>query len=227
MAKMRLVWVVAGALLALVGGAALGGGVEIAFYGAGDATVGMFTNAVGTAVTGLHVEFDREVTITNKVEIGGYLPAVGGATGTAFDFAGGELVAAGVVELDWEPAEARPTLVLWLQGERAVGTPYFTTIDKLGWLLAQGIVHVREANPDLLKATLGQFFADNAEFFGVLSQSLGMNLQETLLPIIMTAPAEGIQNFFNTMIGMLGVTSLEGLMQGQVNLSALLSLLGL
>jgi hypothetical protein len=227
MVKMRFAWVLVGLVLLFACGAGLAKGVEVSFYAAGDATVGMFANAAGTAVTGLHIEFDREVTITNKVEFGGYLPALGAATGATFDFNGGSLVANGGVELDWKPAEARPTLFMWMNVDRPVGTPYFTTIDKLGWLLAEGIVHLREANPAALQAALAQFFADNGEFFGMLSASLGMNLQETLLPVIMTAPAEGIQNFFNTMIGMLGVTDLQGLLTSQVNLSALLTLLGL
>jgi hypothetical protein len=72
-----------------------------------------------------------------------------------------------------------------------------------------------------------QFFAANEEFFKMLEQSLGMSLQESLMPVILTAPAEGIENFFNTLVGMLGVTTLEELLQGQVDLSALLALLGL
>ena len=227
MAKTRYAWAVLGLCVIALSAASLAGGVEVAFYGAGTFTVGLFTNTVGSAVTGLHIEFDQEVTIVNKVEIGGYLPVIGGLAGSAFDFAGGELVAGGVVELDWEPADAQPTLIMWLSGERATGTPYFTTLDKLGFLLGQGIVHLREANPELLAATMGQFFLANAEFFAMLEESLGMSLQESLMPVILTAPAEGIENFFNTLVGMLGVTTLEGLLQGDVDLSALLALLGL
>jgi len=54
-----------------------------------------------------------------------------------------------------------------------------------------------------------------------------MSLQDSLMPIIMSAPAEGIQNFFNTIVGMLGVTSIEDLLQGAVDFSALLGALGL
>ncbi len=227
MVKIRCAWVALGLCVVGLSAAVLAGGVEVAFYGAGTTTVGMFTNTVGAAVTGLHIEFDQEVTIANKVEFGGYLPALTPLTGDTFDFAGGELVADGAVELDWEPADAQPTLIMWMSGERPVGTPYFTTLDKLGFLLGQGIVHVREANPELLAATLEQFFAANAEFFAMLEESLGMSLQESLMPIIMTAPAEGIENFFNTLVGMLGVTTLDELLQGDVDLSALLALLGL
>lgn len=227
MVKTGFIWVVLGLCVVGLCGAALAGGVEVAFYGAGTTTVGLFTNTVGTAVTGLHIEFDQEVTIVNKVEFGGYLAPVGELTGTVFDFVGEELVADGMVELDWEPAEATPVLIMWLSGERATGTPYFTTLDTLGFLLGQGIVHVREANPELLAATLEQFFAANEEFFAALEQSLGMSLQESLLPIIMTAPAEGIENFFNTLVGMLGATTLDELLQADVDLSALFVLLGL
>lgn len=227
MAKIRYAWAVLGLCVIALSSTSLAGGVEVAFYGAGTFTVGLLTNTVGSAVTGLHIEFDQEVTIVNKVEIGGYLPAIGGLAGSAFDFAGGELAAGGIVELDWEPADAMPTLIMWLSGERASGTPYFTTLDKLGFLLGQGIVQLREANPELLAATMGQFFAANAEFFAMLEESLGMSLQESLMPVILTAPAEGIENFFNTLVGMLGVTTLEGLLQGDVDLSALLALLGL
>ncbi len=226
--KMRLVWLVAVVAVLLTCGQALAGGVGLSFFsGVGGETVCMLANTTGVAVTGLHIEFDRDVTLANKVEFGGYLPALGGASGATFDFNGGGLVAGGVVELDWTPAEAKPTLIMWMNGPRPVGTPYFTTIDKLGWLLAQGIVGVRQADPAKLQAAMTQFFTDNAVFFGGLSQALGMDLQQTLLPVIMNSPAEAIQNFFNTMIGMLGVTDLQGLLQSQVNLSALLNLLGL
>jgi len=229
MTKIGVVWVVLVVAVAALSGVVLAGagGVDVAFYEAGTTMVGMFTNTVGAAVTGLHIEFDQEVTILNKVEFGGYLAPVGELTGTAFDFVGEELVAGGMVELDWEPAEAAPVLVIWLSGSSAVGRPYFTTLDKLGWRLGQGIVHVREANPALLSATFEQFFATNEEFFTALEESLGMSLQESLMPIIMTAPAEAIENFFNTLVGMLGVTTLDELLQGDVDLTALLGLLGL
>lgn len=227
MTKIRVACVVLAVVLFSLSSAALGEGVEAVFYGAGTMTVGMFTNTVGEAVTGLHVEFDREVTIANKVEFGGYLPLLGELTGTAFDFAGGGLVANGTVELDWEPAEARPSLVQWISGTAPVGTPYFTSIEVLGRLLGEGIVMVREANPELLAAAFEQFFAANAEFLGTLEESLGMSLQESLMPIIMAAPAEAIANFFNTIVGMLGVTTLDEVLQGDVDFSALFALLGL
>jgi hypothetical protein len=227
MTKIRVACVVLAVVLFSLSSAALAGGVEAVFYEAGTMTVGMFTNTVGAAVTGLHIEFDREVTIVNKVEFGGYLPLLGELAGTAFDFAGGGLVANGAVELDWEPAEARPSLVQWISGTAPVGTPYFTSIEVLGRLLGEGIVMVREANPELLAAAFEQFFTTNAEFFGALEESLGMSLQESLMPIIMAAPAEAIANFFNTIVGMLGVTTLDEVLQGDVDFSALFALLGL
>ncbi len=227
MAKIRCAWVMLALCVVGLSAAVLAGGVEVAFYEAGTATVGMFTNTVGAAVTGLHIEFDQEVTIVNKVEFGGYLPAIGPLTGNAFDFAGGELVVGGVVELDWEPAGATPILVQWISGTVPVGSPYFTTLPVLGRLLGEGIVMLREQIPGLLSATLEQFFTANVEFFKMLEESLGMSIQESLMPIILTAPAEGIENFFNTLVGMLGVTTLEELLQADVDLSALLALVGL
>ena len=202
-------------------------GVETQYYKAGSTAVGMFTNTVGMSVTGLSIEFDREVTIVNKVEFGGYLPALGVSTGTSFYYGGGEVVAMGTVQLDWEPVEAQPTFIVWLIGDKPAGVPYFTTLDRLGWLLGQGIVHVREQNPELLTAAFAQFFAANAEFFGALEETLGMSLEESLMPIIMAAPAEAIENFFNTIVGMLGVTTLGDILQGDVDFSSLFELLGL
>ncbi|MDD5646108.1 MAG: hypothetical protein PHW86_02935, partial [Candidatus Bipolaricaulis sp.] len=169
--------------------------VDFDAYVVGDVAAWMLNNDTGAAVTGIHIEFDQEVTITGKVEIGGLLPALGGPTGTAFDFNGGSLVAGGTLILEWQPADAKPTYILWMNGERAAGKPYFTSVAQLGFLFGQGIVHLREANPEALAAAFAQFFADNAEYLTQVSQSLGMSLQDSLMPIIMSAPAEGIQNF--------------------------------
>jgi hypothetical protein len=227
MLKKTFVGAVLGLLLFGLSGVVFASGVGIALYGTGKISVGMFHNTVGAPVTGLHIEFDQEVTIVNKVEFGGFLPALGELTGTSFDFAGGELAAGGTLELDWQPTEAMPVLVQWLSGVSPAGAPYFTTLDVLGRLLGQGIVVLREQDPALLAATFEAFFALNEEFFVGLEQSLGMSLRDSLLPVIMSAPAEGIQNFFNTMLGMLGVTTLEELLQGDVDLSPLLALVGM
>ena len=87
--------------------------VDAVLYEASGMTVGMFTNLSEAIVSGLHVEFDREVTILNKIEIGGYLPMLEEPTGTTFNFGEGEVKPGGMVELDWEPAAAGPILVRW------------------------------------------------------------------------------------------------------------------
>ncbi|MEA1871485.1 MAG: hypothetical protein U9N00_04770 [Candidatus Bipolaricaulota bacterium] len=227
MGKRNLVWGVLGLFLLVLSATAFAGGVEIATYEAGAATAALITNTVGEAVTGLHIEFDQEVTIVNKIEFGGYLPLLGEMTGTSFDFAGGDLVAGGTIELDWEPAEATPVLIQWISGASPIGAPYFTTVEVMGRLLGEGIVAARENDPAQLQAAFAQFFADNAEFFVTVSESLGMPLEDSLMPIIMTAPAEGIANFFNTLVGMLGATSLEDVTQGSVDFTALFALLGI
>lgn len=227
MGKRNLVWGVLGLFLLVLSATAFAGGVEIATYEASGATAGLITNTVGEAVTGLHIEFDQEVTIVNKIEFGGYLPLLGEMTGTSFDFAGGELVAGGMIELDWEPAGATPVLIQWISGISPIGAPYFTTVEVMGRLLGAGIVAARENDPARLQAAFAQFFVDNAEFFVSVSESLGMSLADSLMPIIMTAPAEGIANFFNTLVGMLGATSLEDVTQGSVNFAALFALLGI
>jgi hypothetical protein len=196
-------------------------------YVVGDTAAWVFNNLTDGTVTGIHVEFDQAVTITYKLEIGGYIPALGPSTGKTFDFNGGSLVSGGSFILQWQPADAQPSLVMWMNGARPVGTPYFSTLDKLGYLFGQGIVHLRQANPAALQAAFAEFFADNAAYFTQLSQALGMSLQDSLLPVIMSAPAEGIQNFFNTIVGMLGVTDLQGLLGGAVDFSSLMTALGL
>ncbi len=192
----------------------------------GEVALWFLNNTTGGTITGLQIEFDQPVTIVSSNAVGGNLVPMQGTSGTAFTFLG-SLVNYGTLPLEWEPATANPTFILWLVGERAVGTPYFTTLDKLGYLFGVGIVHLREANPAALNAAFGQFFADNGAYFAELSQALGMSLQDSLLPIIMSAPAEGIQNFFSTIVGMLGVTDLQGLLGGGVNFSSLLTALGL
>ena len=195
-------------------------------YVAGDTAVWLFNNTTGIDVTGLLLEFDEEVTIVNKVEFGGAMVPMEGMTGTAFTLVG-DLVANGTLELDWQPATAVPTFAVWLSGESMAGKPYFTSIAKLGYLFGQGIVALREANPAALNAAFEQFFLDNEEYLAGLATSLGMDLQTSLMPIIMTAPAEGIENFFNTIVGMLGVTTLEGVLEGGIDFSALFAALGL
>lgn len=215
------------AVVALSAGTAFGAVDFAQLYVVGDTAACVFNNLTGTNVTGIHIEFPQEVTITYKLEIGGYIPALGGATGTTFDFNGGSLVPQGSFIIEWQPTDVQPTLAMWMNGERPVGKPYFTTVEKLGYLFGQGIVHLRRADPAALNAAFAEFFADNVAYFEQLSLALGMSLQDSLLPIIMSAPAEGIQNFFGTIVGMLGVTDLEGLLGGGVDFSSLLTALGL
>jgi len=192
----------------------------------GDIGLWLLNNTTGAPVTGIQIEFSQPVTIVSSNAIGGNLVPLQGTSGSAFTFVG-SLVSYGTFPLEWEPASAQPTFIVWLSGAAAVGTPYFTTIEKLGYLFGVGIVYMRQADPAGLQAAFAQFFADNGEYFAVLSQSLGMSLQDSLLPIIMSAPAEGIQNFFNTIVGMLGVTDLSGLLGGDVDFSSLFQVLGL
>ncbi len=227
MVKGRFVGAVMGVLLLVGSVVAFAGGVNVSLYSAGDYAVGLFGNETGVAVIGLHIEFDQPVTITNKVEFGGYLPAPGDLSGDTFDFLGGTLAASGTLELDWQPADAKPVLVQWIGESGPVGTPYFTTLEALGKLLGEGIVRLREQHPDQLQQAFAKFFADNADYFKALSESLGMPLQQSLMPIIMSAPAEGIANFFNTLVGSLGVTNLDELLHGDVDFTALLQALGL
>jgi hypothetical protein len=193
---------------------------------AGDTAVWFFNNNAGMEVTGIQIEFDQEVTLVNNIAFGGALTPANGMTGTTFTLVG-SLVKYGALELDWQPANAMPTFVIWLSGEQGVGQPFFTTLDKLGYLFGQGIVRVRETNPQALQAAFDQFFQDNADYLSGLAESLGMNLQDSLMPIIMASPAEGIENFFNTIMGMVGVTDLSEVVAGDVDFSALFDLLGI
>ncbi len=209
-------------------GAAAYGTQMVETYVVGNTGAAILNNTTGTTVTGIHIEFDQAVTIGYKLEIGGtVLPALGPAAGTSFDFNGGSLVPGGSVLIEWQPASARPSLAMWMVGAQPVGAPYFTTVDQLGYLFGLGIVHLRETDPVALQAAFAEFFADNQAYFAQLSLMLGMSLQDSLLPIIMSAPAAGIQNFFGTIVGMLGVTDLGGLLGGDVDFSSLLTALGL
>ena len=197
----------------------------LTFYKSDGEGIGMFSNTVGAVATGLHVEFDRQVTITHKTEFGGYLPAQSEKTAWAFDFVEGTLVAGGTVELDWTPAEARPILIQWLSESELVGDPYLALPQELGRMLSEGIAEACKENPELVTAALARFFGDNTEFLAALNASLGVSLQEWLPPLLMTASPAGIENFFNALIETLGVRSLEMLRDGEADLSALFSVL--
>jgi len=112
-----------------------------------------------------------------------------------------------------------------------LGSPFFTSLTVLGRLFGIGIVALREANPVALGAAFEQFFTDNAAYLAGLSESLGMSLADSLMPIIMASPmaspADGITNFFNTIMGMLGLTELSAVVTGDVDWSALFIALGM
>jgi hypothetical protein len=185
-----------------------------------------FTNTSGATADVLHLEFEEEVTLTYSIAIGGIPVLMGEATGMTFDFVGAMISNAEIYTI-WEPVTAVPVFGQWLAGGAPAGSPHIGSIAVLGRLFGQGIVAVREANPAALGAAFEQFFADNAEYFAVLVASIGIDLQSQLMPIIMTAPAEGIENFFGTIVGMLGVSSLGEVLGGDVNFGALFALLGL
>ncbi|MBN1858191.1 hypothetical protein JW848_03185 [Candidatus Bipolaricaulota bacterium] len=228
--RMRILGVVA--MVFSIGLCAAAQAVNLDVYAAGDKAVALIHSTLDTPVTGLHIEFDREVTVSNKVEIGGFLPLLSPSTGTAFDFAGGALSEYGTVILEWEPAEAGPYLIQWISGAAPVGEPYIVleaymaslSLPEFGLLLAEGIVAAREQDPLALQAAFDQFFAANALYFAGLEASLGMPLADSLMPVIISSPAEGIVNFFVTLVGMLGVDSVGSLMQGDVNFMPLLAL---
>jgi hypothetical protein len=227
MIRTKNLWMVLGLVACLsVAASATAVAPWINMYVAGNTGVWLFNNTAGMDVTGIQIEFDQQVTIVNKVEFGGAFVPMGPLTGTAFTLVG-SLVNGGALELDWQPANAVPTFAIWLSGAQGVGQPFFTTLAKLGYLFGQGIVHMRETDPAALNAAFAQFFADNAAYLAGLSESLGMSLADSLMPIIMASPAEGIENFFNTIMGMLGVTELSEVVAGAVDFGALFELLGM
>jgi len=198
----------------------------VPYVGTADTTFVSFSNTTGVAVNVLHLEFDQEVTITEYIPFQGSMVLLGEATGTTFDFVG-ELIPYGEMFVKWQPVGASIVFGQWLQGEAPVGQTLIGSIAVLGRLFGQGIVAAREANPDALNAAFQTFFLENGEYLAGLSASLGMSLAEALMPVILEAPAAGIENFFNTIVGMLGVTSLEEVIGGDLDFGALFALLGL
>ena len=200
-------------------------------YILGNEALWLFNNTTGETANVLHLEFEEEVTISNVHAVGGGLVPTGPLTGTVFDFAG-TLSKNATFLIQVEPATAVPALAQWLKMDATgnavpIGSPYFTSVAVMGRLFGIGIVAVREANPAALLGAFEQFFADNAEYLEGLSASLGMSLADSLMPIIMASPPEGIENFFNTIMGMLGITSLTEVVTGSVNWGALFTVLGI
>lgn len=228
--RMRILGVVA--IVLSIGLVVAGQAVNLELYVPGAKAVALIHSTLETPVTGLHMEFDREVTVFNKVEIGGFLPLVSPSTGTSFDFAGGTLSKLGTVILEWEPADAAPFLIQWISGTDPIGEPFIVieaymaslSLADFGMLLAEGIVTVREQDPLALQAAFGAFFAANEAYFAGLEASLGMPLADSLMPVIISSPAEGIVNFFMTLVGMLQIDSVGSLMTGAVDFMPLLAL---
>ncbi len=228
--RMKILGVVA--VVLSLGLAAAAQAVDLELYVPGAKAIGLIHSTLNTPVTGLHIEFDREVTVFNKVEVGGFLPLVSPSTGSAFDFAGGMLSQFGTVILEWEPAEATPFLIQWISGMAPIGEPYVEieaylaslSLMDFGNLLAEGIVTAREQDPLALQAAFDAFFAVNEAYFAGLEASLGMPLAASLMPVILSSPAEGIVNFFMTLVGMLQIDSVGSLTTGDVNFAPLLAL---
>ncbi len=202
----------------------------IDMYIAGDTAVWFFNNTTDANVNILHLEFEQDVTISNYIAFGGGMVPMGPLSGTTFDFAG-DLAKYGTLQIDL-PIGVVPALAQWLTLDAVgntmpAGSPFLTSIAVLGRLFGVGIVAARETNPAGLQAAFDTFFEDNADYLAGLSESLGMSLADSLMPIIMASPAEGIENFFNTIMGMLGVTDLTEVTAGAVDFGALFALLGL
>jgi hypothetical protein len=231
MIRIKKLWLVLG-LIACVSIAASAAPVApwIDVQSSSDMAYWFFSNLTGDTANFLHLEFEQEVTITGYFVVGGGMVPMGPLTGTTFDFAG-SLVKSGTLLLDL-PMGTVPALAQWLKQDEVgnaipLGSPFFTSLSVLGRLFGIGIVALREANPVALGAAFQQFFADNEAYLAGLSESLGMSLADSLMPIIMASPADGIENFFNTIMGMLGVTSLADAVTGSVDWSALFTALGM
>jgi len=228
--RMRILGVMA--LVLAIGLVVSAQAVNLELHVPGSTAIALIHSTLDTPVTGLHIEFDREVTVFNKIEFGGFLPLVSPDTGTTFDFAGGTLSALGTVILEWEPADATPYLIQWISGTGPIGEPLIVieaymaslSLTDFGALLAEGIVTAREQNPLALQAAFDAFFAANAAYFAGLEASLGMPLADSLMPVIMSSPAEGIVNFFTTLVGMLQIENVGSLMTGDVDFMPLLAL---
>lgn len=186
--------------------------------------VGWFANATGKAVDGLRIAFDQPVTITGKVEVFGELQNVTGTnTGAEFLFQG-KLAPHGSVELRWGPADAKPVLVLWLVEGKPAGTPYVTAVPALVKLLAEGLVTLRDADPQAFTALLTEFFTVNRGLATTLGQ-LGLS-PEILTGMLMVAPAEGVENLLITLVTSFGLDTVEKFM-GALDWSLIFKALGL
>jgi len=205
-------------------GVALAEGELVREFVVGDKAIGWFTNFTGAAVGGFHVEFDQAVTILYKVEIGGLVESVTGASeGAEFDFAG-ELVPYGLVELDWQPTTAKVTLFQWLADGKPAGAPYYATLPAFLKVLVQGLVALREQSPDQFTALLQGFFEANPDLVATLADA-GIP-SDMLISSLLTAPTEGIINLLSTLVEGFGIKTLEDF-QAALDLTPILQALGL
>ena len=178
MIRAKSLWLVVGLVLALAV-PTLASDWVIPGYPTAESAIRTFHNETGMDVTGIHLEFEEEVTIISRFDVGGILMELGPQTGTTFDYYG-SIVSEGTVIFEWQPMTAVPALVTWMNGETPAGAPFFTSLAVLGRLFGQGIVAVREAAPEMLNAAFEQFFADNGEYLAGLSASLGMEARVPL-----------------------------------------------
>lgn len=219
---MRKPSVVLGAVC-LTAGAVLAQGVGVLPLPAGATAGGWFFNLTGQPITGLVVEFDQPVSLVGVVEVGGQLENLGGSEGTAFQFAG-SLLPNGWVELRWEPAAAQVALFQWLADGRPVGLPYFTTLPAFLKVMVQGLVALRERDPEGFLNLLEAFFAANPQLQQILAEA-GIP-PAMMIASLSAAPPEGILNLLTTLVEGFGITTLEEF-QAALDLTPILEALGL
>jgi hypothetical protein len=171
----------------------------------------------------LVVEFDQPVSLVGVVEVGGKLENLGGSEGMAFQFAG-NLLPSGWVELRWEPATAQVALFQWLSDGQPVGLPYFTTLPAFLKVMVQGLVALRERDPEWFLDLLEAFFAANPELQEILAEA-GIP-PAMMIASLSAAPPEGILNLLTTLVEGFGITTLEEF-QAALDLTPILEALGL
>jgi len=216
-------WVLFLGLVLAVGGLASAQAVQVRTFAVGTRAIWWFGNVTGKAVDGLRIAFDGPVTLTGKVEVfGGFQNVTGTNTAAEFLFQG-KLAPGGFVELRWEPADAKPVLVMWLSGGKPAGMPYVTTVPALIKVLAGGLVTLRDADPQAFTALLTEFFTVNTTLATSLGQ-LGLSPQ-ILTGMLMVAPAEGIENLLLTLVSSFGLDTVEKFM-GALDWSLIFKALG-
>jgi len=202
--------VVFGLVLGL-GALAFSQAVEMRFFPSEARAVAWFLNKTGKAVTGLKVEFDQPVTLLGKLEVGGGFKVLAGGTNATELVLGGSLVKDGFVELRWQPAAAKPVLVMWLVDGRAAGLPYFGNLSALIKVLSSGLVALREASPQGFSNMLTTFFATNPTLADSL-KLLGLT-PELLTAMVMASPAEGIENLLLTLAASFKLDTVEAFLK--------------